>query len=40
MKYDYNNNGRSKYLYHNIPMAVEAEEWDKNSGKEVLQYAV
>lgn len=40
MRYDYNNNGRSKYLYHNIPMAVEAEEWDKNSGKEVLQYAV
>lgn len=40
MKYDYNNDGRSKYLYHNIPMAVEAEEWDKNSGKEVLQYAV
>lgn len=40
MKYDYNNDGRSKYLYHNIPLAVEAEEWDKNSGKEVLQYAV
>lgn len=40
MRYDYNNDGRSKYLYHNIPMAVEAEEWDKNSGKEVLQYAV
>ncbi len=40
MRYDYSNVGRSKYLYHNIPMAVEAEEWDKNSGKEVLQYAV
>lgn len=40
MRYDYSNEGRNKYLYHNIPMAVEAEEWDKNSGKEVLQYAV
>lgn len=40
MRYDYDNTGRTKYLYHNIPMAVEAEEWDKNSGKEVLQYAV
>lgn len=40
MRYDYNNDGRSKYLYHNITLAVEAEEWDKNSGKEVLQYAV
>lgn len=40
MKYDYSNEGRNKYLYHNIPMALEAEEWNKNSGKEVLQYAV
>lgn len=40
MRYDYSNKGRNKYLYHDIPMAVEAEEWDKNSGKEVLQYAV
>jgi citrate lyase beta subunit len=40
MKYDYSNIGRSKYLYHNIPLAVEAEEWNKNSGKEILQYAV
>ena len=40
MRYDYSNKGREKYLYHNIPMAIEAEEWDKNSGKEVLQYAV
>ena len=40
MRYDYNNDGRSKNLYHNIPLAVEAEEWNKNSGKETLQYAV
>lgn len=40
MRYDYSNIGRDKYLYNNIPMAVEAEEWNKNSGKEVLQYAV
>lgn len=40
MKYNYSNKGRDKYLYHNIPLEIEAEEWDKNSGKEVLQYAV
>ena len=45
MRYDYSNTRkdgtlRDKYLYSNINMAVEAEEWDKNSGKEVLQYAV
>lgn len=40
MKYDYNNEGRSKYLYHGIKLAVPAEEWDKNSGKETLQYVV
>lgn len=45
MKYDYSNTmnsgeNREKYLYENIPLAVEAEEWDKNSPKEVLQYAV
>ena len=45
MRYDYSNlkkdgTQRNKNLYHNIPMFVEAEEWDKNSGKEVLQYAV
>ena len=40
MRYDYSNKGRNKYLYHDIPMEVEADEWDKNSGKEVLQYAV
>lgn len=45
MRYDYSNvnkegKQRSRYLYDNIDMFVEAEEWDKNSGKEVLQYAV
>lgn len=40
MKYDYSNELRNKYFYNNIALAVEAEEWDKNSGKEVLQYAV
>lgn len=40
MRYDYSNVGRDKYLYSNIDMFKEAEDWDKNSGKEVLQYAV
>ena len=40
MKYDYNNNNRDKYLYDDIKLAIEAEKWNKNSGKEVLQYAV
>lgn len=45
MRYDYSNikkdgKTRDNFLYHNIPLFVEAEEWDKNSGKEVLQYAV
>ena len=40
MRYDYSNKGREKYLYSGIKMFKEAEEWDKNSGKEVLQYAV
>lgn len=40
MRYDYSNVGRQKFLYHNIPLSVDAESWNKNSGKEVLQYAV
>ena len=40
MKYSYDNNGRSKYLYSNVELVVDPDEWDKNSGKEVLQYAV
>lgn len=45
MRYDYSNvdrngNQREKYRYPEINLAVQAEEWDKNSGKEVLQYAV
>ena len=40
MRYDYSNQNRTKYLYDSIPLAVEAEEWNKDSGKEVLQYAV
>lgn len=40
MKYDYSNIGREKNLYKDVALAVEAEEWNKNSGKEVLQYAV
>lgn len=45
MKYDYSNRKkdgtlRKNYLYSEINMAVPAEEWDKNSGKEALQYAV
>lgn len=46
MRYDYSNfkrNGekRTKYLYdESLKLAVEAEEWNKNSGKEILQYAV
>lgn len=40
MRYDYSNQNRTKYLYDEIPLAVEAEEWNKDSGKEVLQYAV
>lgn len=39
MKYDYNNR-RNKYLYSDIKLVVEPDEFDKNSGKEVLQYAV
>ena len=45
MRYDYSNTKkdgtlRDKNLYSEVNMVVEAEEWDKNSGKEVLQYAV
>lgn len=45
MRYDYSNTKkdgslREKYLYNDVLVTVEAEEWDKNSGKEVLQYAV
>lgn len=40
MRYDYSNDGRTQYLYHNIPIEIEAKDWNKNSGKEVLQYAV
>lgn len=40
MRYDYSNEGRNKYLYHNNELVVESEEWTKNSGKEILQYAV
>ena len=40
MKYNYSNNTRNKFLYDKVDLAVEAEEWNKNSGKEVLQYAI
>lgn len=40
MQYNYSNNNREKYLYHNNNIIVPAEEWNKNSGKELLQYAV
>ena len=46
MKYNYsnlkkNNESRTKYLYNkDLKLVVEAEEWNKNSGKEILQYAV
>lgn len=40
MKYNYSNSGRDKYKYSDVNLIVEPEEWDKNSGKEVLQYAV
>lgn len=45
MKYDYSNKNnlgedRKKFLYTEVDLAVEAEEFDKNSGKEILQYAV
>lgn len=40
MKYSYSNSGRDKYKYSDVNLIVEPEEWDKNSGKEVLQYAV
>ena len=40
MKYDYSNNGRERHLYSDLKIIKEADEWDKNSGKEVLQYAV
>lgn len=29
-----------RYEYENIELSLEAREWDKNSGKEILQYAV
>ena len=45
MRYDYSNTKkdgtlRTSHLYQNVNIVVPAEEWDKNSGKEVLQYAV
>lgn len=40
MQYDYSNDKRDKYLYNNVEIVVPAEKWNKNSGKEVLQYAV
>ena len=40
MRYDYNNEGRCRHHYEDIEMVVQAEEWNKNSPKEVLQYAV
>ena len=45
MRYDYSNKTRSgeertKHLYSNPNIVVPAQEWTKNSGKEVLQYAV
>ena len=40
MRYDYSNKGRDNYLYSDKSLSLEAEPWNKNSGKEVLQYAV
>jgi len=40
MQYDYSNENRDKYLYDNLNIVVPAEKWNKNSGKEALQYAV
>lgn len=40
MKYNYSNSGRDKYKYSSVNLIVEPDDWDKNSGKEVLQYAV
>lgn len=40
MIYDYTNYNRDKYLYENLDIIVPAKSWNKNSGKEVLQYAV
>lgn len=40
MKYDYSNFNRTRFLYDKVDLAVEAEEWTKDSGKEILQYAV
>lgn len=45
MRYDYSNtkkNGkeRARFKYNNINLVVESEEWNKDSGKELLQYAV
>lgn len=40
MKYDYSNEGRERFHYEKVNLVVEAEEFSKNSPKEVLQYAV
>lgn len=40
MKYDYSNKGRCRHHYEDVNIVVQAEEWNKNSPKEVLQYAV
>lgn len=40
MKYDYSNKGRKKYHYSNVKLSVQSEEWNKNTPKEILQYAV
>lgn len=40
MRYDYNNEGRTRHHYEDVNIVVQAEEWNKNSPKEVLQYAV
>ena len=40
MIYDYANYNRDKYLYEDLDIIVPAKGWNKNSGKEVLQYAV
>jgi citrate lyase beta subunit len=45
MRYDYSNElrdgtPRNNYMYSDNSLVILAEEWNKNSGKEVLQYVV